>query len=106
MRRVISRVVSDNRYRYRVYRYVRVLDYLIRGGVMLYVWKCDKCEKETEVLRSLADIDVGPDDPCCGTYTRIIPQLATPGIRGFVLNGAGWERDGYRSRNDSEKGKK
>lgn len=71
---------------------------------MLYVWRCDKCEKETEVLRSLADIDKGPDEPCCGAYNRIIPQLATPGIKGFVLNGAGWERDGYRSRNKSEKG--
>ena len=65
---------------------------------MIYTWRCDKCKKETDVSRSLADIDKGPDESCCGTYERIIPQLATRGIKGFVLEGTGWGYDGYVSR--------
>lgn len=71
---------------------------------MLYVWECTKCNKEVEISRPVADREVPPDTTCCGEYKRIeIPKLKTKGIKGFVLEGAGWFHDGYRSRNDSEK---
>lgn len=72
---------------------------------MLYLWECTNCKKEIEVMRSVAERETPPDEKCCGELKRIeIPKLVTPGIKGFVLQGAGWFHDGYRSRNKSEKG--
>jgi predicted nucleic acid-binding Zn ribbon protein len=85
----------------------------------IYVYQCSACKKEVEVVRAVADIDIGPDESRCNwpddgdkftqgntfcEFHRIIPKLVTPGIKGFVLQGAGWANDNYRSRTKAEKG--
>lgn len=46
----------------------------------IYTIKCDKCEKEDEIFRAMADYDDLPD--CCGVKTHRImsPTIAVPDI--------------------------
>ncbi len=64
---------------------------------MVYVWKCKDCEHENEVIRSLADIDVGPDccDACDSKKLRRVVVLNSSGTKGFVLEGTGWHATDY-----------
>lgn len=62
---------------------------------MIYVWQCPD-KHETEVTRSVADMDIGPEE--CATcaskeLTRII--VRPKGVQGYILEGTGWERDSY-----------
>lgn len=63
---------------------------------MIYTWLCNKCEHRMEVERSMANIDVGPDE-CekCNQadFKRVI--TAKKGLKGFQLNGGGWHSDNY-----------
>lgn len=49
----------------------------------IYTIKCDKCEKEDEIFRNMADYDDLPE--CCGARTHRIMSLtlATPDIQPY-----------------------
>ncbi len=65
----------------------------------VYTWICNKCEAETNAERRMADIDKLPDsgcEKCQATDMRRKPAYFNPLTKGFLLNGGGWERDGYQ----------
>lgn len=62
----------------------------------LYVYKCQVCNKETELLESKISLDSPPIDcPECGVERSAIRQLSSTS---FSLQGNGWYKDGYHER--------
>lgn len=62
-----------------------------------YSWRCNKCEKTEDVVRSMADYEKGPDNPCeCGSVdrTRVIQQWL-PHQTQLVLGKGGWHCEEY-----------
>ena len=65
----------------------------------VYGWKCNKCNAELDVVRSVADYQTPPDssdmteeekkNECEHEWSRTI------GSTQFSLQGRGWFRDGY-----------
>lgn len=49
---------------------------------MIYEWRCDDCSHITDVQRSVADRDMGPEEKCskCGgtKHTRILSKTTVP----------------------------
>jgi predicted nucleic acid-binding Zn ribbon protein len=58
-----------------------------------YVWTCEKCEQQKEVVSSIANRDVPPhgadEAPCQHRWRRI---MAAPKV---ILQGGGWAKEGY-----------
>lgn len=68
-----------------------------------YCWRCDKCEAETIVVRSMSSIDVPPDDGCDKCKSTELKRVIVPpesGVKGFILvdSGIGWAAHGYYSK--------
>jgi putative FmdB family regulatory protein len=57
----------------------------------MYTWKCEDCDKETEVDRHIRNYN-DPHTCECGSEntTRLISKGTT-----FNLEGGGWFKDGY-----------
>ncbi len=65
---------------------------------MVYSWKCSACEKITDTVQSVANIDVKPEkcDHCTSTSftTRVIVRPAN--CKGVILLGeTGWHDKEY-----------
>jgi len=60
----------------------------------LYVWKCEKCEKELVVSRKISERNEPPKEHCiqCGSETTWARVIAPTN---FSLVGKGWYKDGY-----------
>ena len=54
----------------------------------LYIFKCEKCEQEVEILQKMDE--KAPGCPVCG---RSMDKLMS--ATNFILNGKNWEKDGY-----------
>lgn len=63
---------------------------------MVYTWSCPESHL-TEVTRSVADIDVPPDDGCVTCASRELHRIIVrpAGVQGYILEGHTWARDGY-----------
>lgn len=62
---------------------------------MIYVWQCTNAHN-TEVQRSVANIDVPPEkcEACEATeLTRII--VRPNNVKGYILEGGGWHENLY-----------
>ena len=56
-----------------------------------YTWKCDKCDKEINIVNKMADYKKPPDDPCeCGS-DKFTKQLTKAN---FEINGYSY-KNGY-----------
>lgn len=64
-----------------------------------YNWFCKVCEQNTEVTRSMADIDQQPDGACCDVPDRVrTPSYTTKAF------GNKWTRDMWKSQTRGNKG--
>ena len=73
---------------------------------MIYLWKCEACDHEEEVVRSVADIEIGPEvRPCLYTTTDTCSYARIIQPSSFELKGYGWYRDGYSGRSLNERKK-
>lgn len=65
---------------------------------MIYVWKCDRCHGQTEVVRPVADIDIPPDQcGSCGQDDSLKRIIVRPrNVKGVILLGeTGWHDKEY-----------
>lgn len=57
----------------------------------LYVYICDRCHSNHELLESL-NAPTRHDCPFCNTTDSMMRAISLPA---FTLNGDGWYKDGY-----------
>lgn len=73
----------------------------------VYGWRCKSCDHTTEVFRSMADIELGPDEGCekCASRDVYRPIARPDNVKGFILadNGYGWPSHGFYSRKITSK---
>lgn len=57
-----------------------------------YSWFCQNCETATDVTRSIAQIEVPPEEPCCAE-----PKLTRTPPRTSVNYGSKWSPGDWKS---------
>ena len=68
----------------------------------MYSWKCESCSTVTEVIRSIKDIDNGPDEGCEACrgkdLKRVIPEFKREQVSLVWGGQAPWHSEGYGPR--------